>query len=70
MSRLAGIDEILDLISDVREIDTIAFMPTQEGLVYMRLLCEDEQHSEFFTTHEDFVKLKEILANTIAFRLT
>ena len=69
MSHLVGVDEILDLIAEVKEIDHIDAQPPQEGLVPMALYCEDQVYSEVFVTKKDFLELKEILKHTITFRL-
>lgn len=65
MSLLVGIDTILDLISDVKEVDQLVYSGPVRGLITVQLWCEDVLHSEVLMRVEDFNQAQVILTGTL-----
>lgn len=65
MSHLAMIDDLLDLISDVKEIDRLVYGAPVEGLVTVQLWCDSELHSEVLMSTADFGQAQMILTGSL-----
>jgi hypothetical protein len=66
MSHLVGIDDLLDLVSDVKEIDRMTYRLAAGGLITVQLWCEDVQHSEVMMSERDFQQAQMILTGALA----
>jgi hypothetical protein len=66
MSHLVSIDDLLDLVSDVKEIDRLTYRVLAHGLVEFRLLCGEALHHEFLMGAEDFAKAQMILSGVLS----
>jgi hypothetical protein len=65
MSHLAMIDDLLDLISDVKAIDRLVYSAPADGLIAVQLWCENELHSEVLMSTADFGQAQMILTGAL-----
>lgn len=65
MSRLISIDDLLELVSDVTDIDRLVYWVSGDGIVSIQLWCDDLLYSEFMMRAPDFYQVQVILTGTL-----
>jgi len=65
MSHLVEIDNLLDLVSDVKDIDRLVYSGPLDGLITLELWCGTEQHSAVLMSLQDWSQVQAILTGSL-----